>query len=73
MPWKLRRLLIIGMVAPVGIAAFLVLALVPVRHQFSLSGVAIYDPNRRSADLDTAAGTTIVFHWSAPSATKFSC
>ncbi|MCI4319178.1 MAG: hypothetical protein L3K23_03470 [Thermoplasmata archaeon] len=75
----MRRLVIVGIVIAVALTTFLAFALVPVRQQFTLRGTAIYDPNSACqgihsvycSEVDTTQGTTLVFHWSAPTPITF--
>ncbi|HTT44793.1 MAG TPA: hypothetical protein VMH38_02095 [Thermoplasmata archaeon] len=68
---KRRRLVVVGAVIAIVVGAFLVLILVPVPQHFAMTGAAIYDPNTSCTGIDTTKGTTISFHWSAPSFTYF--
>lgn len=74
--WTRRRVTIVGVAGAIAAATFLVLVLVPVPQHFLMRGVAIYDPNISCAvgysnTIDTTAGTSVNFHWSAPSSIVF--
>jgi hypothetical protein len=62
-----RRRLIAGISVGVAASAFLVLTLVPVPQLFVMHGAALYDLEPTCAGIDTAQGTSVSFHWSAPS------
>lgn len=66
-----RRFVIAAIAVSVAVAALIVLLVVPVPQHFSMHGAAIYDPNTSCAvgypnTIDTTAGTSVNFHWSAP-------
>lgn len=67
-PWVARN---VGIAVAVAASMVAVLVLVPVPQAFSMSHVAIYDPNASCAGIDTSPGTTVSFHWSAASPTIF--
>jgi len=79
MRWNRRRLLIIGIVGLVAISSVAALALIPIRQHFTMTGTAIYDPNTACSGfpkvgcsvVDTTQGTSLIFHWSAPSPIVF--
>jgi hypothetical protein len=62
-----RRLVIAGAAGAIAVAVFLVLVLVPVRQNFSMHGVAIYDLQTTCPGIYATQGTTVNFQWSAPS------
>jgi hypothetical protein len=69
---KRKRLVIIGLAVGVTAAVISALVLVPVPQHFTMHGAAIYDPNTSCAvgysnTIDTTIGTSVNFHWSAPS------
>ena len=71
-----RRIAVAGIAAGIAVATFLVLVLVPVPQHFTMHGAAIYDPNTSCAvgysnTIDTTIGTSVNFHWSAPSSITF--
>jgi len=53
--------------AAIAVATLVVLVVVPVPQHFTLHEVAIYDLQRSCPGIDTAQGTPVNFHWSAPS------
>jgi len=56
----------------VAVAVLLLLGTVPVRQHFTLREAAIYDPNVTcSPGVGPTKGTTVDFHWSAPSKITF--
>ncbi|MGA8424779.1 MAG: hypothetical protein WB778_06615 [Thermoplasmata archaeon] len=68
---KKRRLPIVGLSVGVAVATFLVLVLVPVPQHFSMRGAAIYDLQMTCSGIYATQGTTVSFHWSAPSSIYF--
>jgi hypothetical protein len=68
---KRRRLLLVAVALAGSISTFLFVALVPVPQGFSMVGVTIPDLTRACPGIDTTAGTTVGFHWSAPSPIYF--
>lgn len=67
---KRRRPVIIGVSVGIAVAAFLVLALVPIPHAFSIQGAVIPDLYTCTG-LGPTQGTTVNFHWSAGGWTYF--
>jgi hypothetical protein len=70
-----KRKIILGGIA-MAVAVIIFSALVPVPHNFTMHGAAIFDPNTscsvdRPNTIDTTGGTNVDFHWSAPSPTIF--
>ena len=62
---------VVGVSAAIVVATFLVLVLVPVPQHFTMNGAAIYDPNTTCTGIYATQGTTVNFHWSAPSPITF--
>ncbi len=61
---------IVSIAGAIGVATFLALVLLPVPHNFTIDGAVIPDLEPCSG-LETLQGTTVTFHWSAPSPTYF--
>ena len=71
MPWKRWRFTVVGVAVAIAVAVFLFLVLVPAPQHFSMTDAAITDLSPSCAGIDTTKGTTISFHWSAPTSTYF--
>jgi hypothetical protein len=68
--WTRRRVLIAGVASAAAVATVVILAVVPVPQHFSTHGAAIYDLQPCSG-IETTIGTSVTFHWSAPSPIYF--
>jgi hypothetical protein len=71
-PPSRRRLLAVIAVCVAFAVSVLLLFVLPVQQHFSFTNAAIYDPNTTcSPGVATTRGTTVSFHWSAPSPITF--
>jgi hypothetical protein len=66
--WTRKRIVIVA--SAVAVSTFLALVLVPVPHNFTIDNAVIADLAPCSG-LETLQGTTVSFHWTAPSPITF--
>jgi hypothetical protein len=69
--WTRRRVRFAGLAATIAVATFLLMVLLPLPQHFVLDGAAIYDLQETCPGIDTTAGTTVNFHWTAASPVYF--
>jgi hypothetical protein len=68
---KEGRVVLVAPIAGTAVVSFLVQTLLPVPHRFSMQGAGIYDAEPICKGIDTTAGGTVTFRWSAPSSVYF--